>query len=143
MEVVVWIREGQLPSHLHEGTLDLSHQLQEGGHHAERDRSRINTVHSPEESDGVSTGKGKLDHYAGCGGKPVTSHGFTVQFILNIPHLSFHPGPLLECLQQEQVLEAFLQERLHTAVSLPDGKGQAADISCPGACLKAGMPARP
>ena len=109
--------------------LDLSDQLQEGGHHAEGDGAVAESEAAPNKREQVSEAEGGADGETGIGGKARAAQDFAFQLVLPGIETFRNPFLALERTQHGVVFDAFLYLHLNLAFAVADFKRHFAELA--------------
>ena len=102
--------------HVAERSLYLSDKLDEGYHHAVRDGACLQAVHAPEEGDKVAGAEPDGEHGGGCAAEEGAMADVPSQLLLCLLQPLNHGARPLQRLQDGVVLDALLQDALHSTV---------------------------
>ena len=103
-------------AHPDQRPLDLSDELQEGGHHAEGNAPVPDSFYAPKESRQVAQRKGGTQEKARIGTEPAPTHHLPHEVALQGIEAGSRFSLLLHRLQKEDMLQTFLQETLYFSV---------------------------
>ena len=104
--------------------LNLSHKLQEGGHHAEGNQTAAQTIGTPYEGRHIAQSEGAAQGKAAGHQESGTADVIGVLLLLQLSHMILYPLFALQRAQQCIMLHALLDLHENMALVLTDGEGE-------------------
>ena len=101
-------------------SLDLADELDEGQHHTVGDGTRLEVIHTPDESNEVTDSKTSVYSERTKGRELRAMDNLAAKESLGVRQLIDHAGRLLEGLEDHAMLEALLKDRLNLTVRVAD-----------------------